>query len=138
MWQVPGSRIIYARKMRRKSPMSRGTRSSVPMKRTPKSDTATLLAFGAHPDDIEFGCGAVIAKETRAARKAHLVICSKGESATHGTPARRMREAKESAGILGSTVEFIQLDGDAHLESRVAHAITLAGIIRRIKPDIVL
>src|SRR5277367_4450824 len=112
MWPVRGSRIIYARKMRRKSPMSRGTRSSVPMKRTPKSKTASLLAFGAHPDDIEFGCGAVIARETRAGRTGHFVICSKGESATHGTPVGRMREAKESAGILGSTVEFIRLDGD--------------------------
>ena len=108
------------------------------MKRIPKSNTASVLGFGAHPDDIEFGCGAVIAKETRAGRTAHFIICSKGESATHGTPAGRMREAKESAKILGSTVEFIHLDGDAHLQSRVAHAITLAGIIRRIRPAIVL
>ena len=49
-----------------------------------------------------------------------------------------MREAKESARILRSTVEFIQLDGDAHLETCVAHAVTLAGIIRRTKPAIVL
>ena len=52
------------------------------MKLSPKSRTelAPLLAFGAHPDDIEFGCGGVIAKETRAGRKAHLVICSRGRS----------------------------------------------------------
>jgi LmbE family N-acetylglucosaminyl deacetylase len=96
------------------------------------------LALGAHPDDIEFGCGAVIANETRNGRRAHFVICSKGESATHGTPAQRMREAKKSAGILGATVEFIELDGDAHLESRVVHAIQLARIIRQARPNIVL
>ena len=96
-----------------------------------RPELAPLLAFGAHPDDIEFGCGGVIARETRAGRPAHFVICSRGESGTHGTPARRVAEAKKSAALLGATVEFIELDGDAHLEVRAAHAIKLAGIIRR-------
>src|SRR5664279_3036948 len=110
------------------------------MKRTSKShpEPAPLLAFGAHPDDIEFGCGGVIAKETRAGRKAHFVICSRGEAASHGTPAQRVAEAKKSATLLGATVEFIELDGDAHLEVRVAHAIKLSGILRRVRPGIVL
>src|SRR5208282_4883490 len=89
-----------------------------------------LLAFGAHPDDIEFGCGGVIAKETRAGRKAHFAICSRGEAASHGTPGQRVAEAKKSAALLGATVEFVELDGDAHLEVRATHAIKLAGIIR--------
>jgi LmbE family N-acetylglucosaminyl deacetylase len=97
-----------------------------------------LLAFGAHPDDIEFGCGGVIAKETRAGRAAHFVICSRGEAGSHGPPTQRVREAKKSAAILGATIEFIELDGDAHLEVRAAHAIKLAGIIRRSRPRIVL
>ena len=103
-----------------------------------RAETATLLAFGAHPDDIEFGCGGVIACETRTGRAAHFVVCSRGEAATHGTPAQRTAEAKKSAALLGATVEFIELDGDAHLEVRVAHAIKLAGILRRIRPDLVL
>jgi N-acetylglucosamine malate deacetylase 1 len=110
------------------------------MKPTPKSPLkpGPLLAFGAHPDDIEFGCGGVIARETRAGRPAHLVVCSRGEAASHGAPAQRTVEAKKAAKILGATVEFIELDGDAHLEIRVAHAIKLAGILRRVKPEIVL
>jgi N-acetylglucosamine malate deacetylase 1 len=102
------------------------------------TDPAPLLAFGAHPDDIEFGCGGVIACETRAGRAAHLVVCSRGEAATHGTPAQRTAEAKKSAAILGATVEFVELDGDAHLEVRAAHAIKLAGLLRRRRPAIVL
>ena len=111
-----------------------------PMKRTSKSNPkpAPLLAFGAHPDDIEFGCGGVIAKETRTGRKAHFVICSRGEAASHGRPAQRVAEAKKSAALLGATVEFIELDGDGHLEVRVAHSIKLAGILRRVRPGIVL
>ena len=56
----------------------------------PTTDAAPLLAFGAHPDDIEFGCGGVIAAETQAGRKAHFVVCSRGEAASNGTPKRRM------------------------------------------------
>jgi LmbE family N-acetylglucosaminyl deacetylase len=97
-----------------------------------------LLAFGAHPDDIEFGCGAVIARETRSGRKAHFVVCSRGESGTYGTPRKRTAEAKKSAALLGATIEFIKLDGDAHLEYRAAHAIKLAGILRRVRPSVVL
>jgi hypothetical protein len=50
----------------------------------PNPEDAPLLAFGAHPDDIEFGCGGVIAREALAGRRVHLVVCSRGESATHG------------------------------------------------------
>jgi len=110
------------------------------MKPTPKSKTesAPLLAFGAHPDDIEFGCGGVIARESQAGRKIHFVICSRGETGSYGTPKQRVAEAKKAAVILGATLEFIELDGDAHLEIRAAHTIKLAGILRREKPGVVL
>jgi LmbE family N-acetylglucosaminyl deacetylase len=110
------------------------------MKPTLKSrpEFAPLLAFGAHPDDIEFGCGGVVAKETQAGHAAHFVICSRGEAASHGTPAQRTAEAKKSAALLGATLEFIELGGDAHFEVRTVHAIKLAGIIRRVRPGIVL
>jgi LmbE family N-acetylglucosaminyl deacetylase len=110
------------------------------MKRTPKSphELATLLAFGAHPDDIEFGCGGVIAKEILLGRPAHLIVCSLGEAATHGTTAQRKVEARKSATILGAKIEFLKLDGDAHLEIRLAHALKLARIIRRLRPGIIL
>jgi len=110
------------------------------MKPTPKSppEPAPLLAFGAHPDDIEFGCGGVIAKETRTGRAAHCVICSRGEAASSGTPAQRVIEANRSAALLGARPEFVELDGDAHLQVRAVHAIKLAGIIRRVRPGVVL
>ena len=105
----------------------------------PKStEVPPLLIFGAHPDDIEFGCGGIVAGETRAGRRVHYVVCSKGESGTYGTPRQRVAEARKAAALLGATIEFIRLDGDAHLEVRVAHAIALAGILRRLRPAVVL
>jgi LmbE family N-acetylglucosaminyl deacetylase len=108
------------------------------MKPSPRPDLPPLLAFGAHPDDIEFGCGGVIARETRAGRKAHFVVCSRGEAGTHGTPRRRTAEAKQGAQILGASIEFLHLDGDARLELKAAHARRLAAIIRRVRPGLVL
>ena len=101
-------------------------------------ELAPLLVFGAHPDDIEFGCGGVIARETSAGRKAHFIVCSRGEAGTHGTPKQRTAEAKKAAALLGATVEFLELDGDAHLEIRAVHAIQLAKMIRQVRPGAVL
>lgn len=105
---------------------------------TPEVRPAPMLVFGAHPDDIEFGCGGVVAGETQRGRPAHFVVCSRGESATNGTPAIRTREAKRAASLLGATLEFVDLGGDAHFEAKPAHAIALAAIIRRVRPALVL
>ena len=98
----------------------------------------SILAFGAHPDDIEFGCGGVIVRETRSGNRAHFVVCSRGESATNGTPAERTREAQKAAKHLGAGIEFLKLDGDCRLEANPANALTIAGILRRLRPVIVL
>ena len=101
-------------------------------------ETQPLLIFGAHPDDIEFGCGGVIALETQAGRTAHFVVCSRGEAASNGTPEQRDEEATRAASILGATIEFVDLDGDSHLELRAEHTVKLAEFIRRFRPFTVL
>lgn len=106
--------------------------------KTPALDSAPILAFGAHPDDIEFGCGGVVAAETSHGRAVHLVVGSRGESGTNGNPAQRTTEAENAAKALGATLEFIDLGGDAHFEHRSAHVLTLASIIRRVRPRVVL
>ena len=103
-----------------------------------ESSLPALLAFGAHPDDIEFGAGGIIALETAAGRPVHFVVCSKGEAGTHGTPAQRAAEAENAAALLGATLEFIDLGGDAHFVPSLAHSITIAAIIRRVCPSLVL
>src|ERR1043165_8318282 len=98
----------------------------------------TLLAFGAHPDDVEFGAGAIVAKEARAGRACHVVVCSRGEAASNGTPEGREAEARGAAKLMGATIEFIDLGGDAHVEIRLEHTLKIASVLRRVKPTIVL
>lgn len=101
-------------------------------------DPKRLLAFGAHPDDIEFGIGGIVANEARAGTHVHFVVCSEGESATHGSPARRREEAGKAAALLGATIEFISLGGDAHFERSIASTLKLAHVIRRLTPHWVM
>jgi len=98
------------------------------------TSSTPLLAFGAHPDDIEFGAGGIIARETRAGRPVHLVVCSRGESGTNGTPEQRTAEAAAAAAALGATLEFSSLGGDAHFEVNATHTLKLAVVLRRLRP----
>jgi N-acetylglucosamine malate deacetylase 1 len=102
------------------------------------SDSDSLLAFGAHPDDIEFGCGGVIALETRRGRPVELVVCSRGEAGTNGTPDERTREAEKGASILAAGLRWLELDGDAKLEVRAEHILKIARIIREVRPQTIL
>lgn len=108
------------------------------MTSSPQPHAVDVLAFGAHPDDVEFGCGGVVARETQAGRRVHLVVCSQGESASSGDPERRVGEAQAAAGLLGATAEFVDLGGDAHFEFALEHVLRLAGIVRRTAPRVVL
>src|SRR5580700_3616798 len=131
MSRARANRTTCVLRTRRRSTSYVERRSSEPMKPTPTSNSepGPLLVFGAHPDDIEFGCGALVALEARAGRRVHLVVCSKGEAGTHGTPEQRVAEAQAAAKLLGASLEFVELDGDAHLELRAAHAIALAQVV---------
>jgi LmbE family N-acetylglucosaminyl deacetylase len=102
------------------------------------SDLSPLLVFGAHPDDIEFGVGGVVVAEAHKGRPIHLVVCSRGESGTNGTPEQREKEAMRAAALMGGELEIIDLGGDANIENTRAGARTLAGIIRRVRPGIVM
>ncbi len=94
--------------------------------------------MGAHPDDIEFGCGGVLLAEGARGAEVALLVCSCGEAGTNGTPAEREKEAKAAAGLLGASIEFLDFGGDAHLEPRKEHALALARRIRALRPHVLL
>ena len=63
-----------------------------------------IVAFGAHPDDVELGCGATLAKEVNAGKKVGIVDLTRGELGTRGSADIRDREAALAAKILGVEV----------------------------------
>lgn len=96
------------------------------------------MAFGAHPDDVEFGAGGLLIKEIAAGSSVKIVIGSLGESGTNGTPAGRKKEATAAARHVGAEVEFVNLGGDCRIENNPKNIIKIAGLIRTYKPSIVL
>ena len=63
-----------------------------------------ILAFGAHPDDVELGCGGTIAKEVSLGKKVGIIDLTQGELGTRGSASTRAEEAKKAAAILGIEV----------------------------------
>lgn len=97
-----------------------------------------ILAIGAHPDDVEFGCAPVLIQEVQNGNQVRIVVLSKGEAASAGTPEGRVEEAQAAAAIIGAEVGFLELGGDCHLESTPNSAMAVAAEIRRFRPEIVL
>ncbi|CAN5440140.1 bacillithiol biosynthesis deacetylase BshB1 [soil metagenome] len=100
--------------------------------------TLRILAIGAHPDDIEFGCGGVLLAEAARGNHIALCLCSRGEAGSNGTPDERGTEARAAAKMLNAEIEFLEMGGDSHLELSVANNIAIARRIRAVRPDIVL
>lgn len=97
-----------------------------------------LLAIGAHPDDVEFGCGGILVKEAARGTQVTVMSLTRGESASSGTPEVRRREAQAAAKAMGARFECLELEGDCRIEYRPANALAIARAIRRIKPRILL
>jgi LmbE family N-acetylglucosaminyl deacetylase len=97
-----------------------------------------ILAVGPHPDDIEFGCAPVLIKEARAGNRVKLLVCSRGEAGSNGTPDRREAESRAAAALIGAEIDFLDFGGDCHIEYRPQNSIKIAEEIRRARPDIVL
>jgi bacillithiol biosynthesis deacetylase BshB1 len=97
-----------------------------------------ILAIGPHPDDIEFGCAPILIKEVRRGNPVKMLVLSRGEAGTAGTPEAREQESRQAAQLIGATVEFLDFGGDCHLEYSPENAFRIAAEIRTFKPEIVL
>jgi bacillithiol biosynthesis deacetylase BshB1 len=97
-----------------------------------------ILAVGPHPDDIEFGCAPVLIQEVRNGNQVRILVLTKGEASTAGTPEERVEEARAAAAVMGVEIEFLELGGDCHLRADTPSALAIAREIRRYQPEIVL
>lgn len=103
--------------------------------RGPKLD---VLAVGAHPDDVELGCGGTLASLARQGRRVGIVHLTRGEMGTRGTVEQRRVEAERAAQVLGARAMEILDCGDGHLRYGTEEEDELIGLVRRFRPEVVL
>jgi len=97
-----------------------------------------ILAFGAHPDDIELGAGATIAKAISKGKKVGVVDLTRGELGTRGTALTRDEEAKEASKILGLSIRENLEFADGFFVNDKTHQLEVIKMIRKYQPEIVL
>jgi bacillithiol biosynthesis deacetylase BshB1 len=97
-----------------------------------------ILAIGAHPDDVELGCGATLAKEISKGKKVGIIDLTRGELGTRGTADTRKAEASEAAKILGVSVRENLGFADGFFVNNKMHQLEIIRKVRKYQPDIVL
>ena len=97
-----------------------------------------LLAFGAHPDDVELGCSGTIAKEIALGKKVGIVDLTRGELGTRGSVEIRNSESEAAAKILGISIRENLDMRDGFFLNDESHQMRIIEIIRKYKPEIVL
>ncbi len=95
-----------------------------------------LMAFGAHPDDVEAVMGGTIAKLTEQGRSALLVDLCDGEPTRHGVRGERSRQANRAAEILGADRVTLPLQ-DRLIQDTIPARMAVARLIRMHKPRLV-
>jgi len=97
-----------------------------------------ILAFGAHPDDIELGCGGTLAKHVALGHTVGLVDLTRGEMGSRGTVLERDAEAEKAAQILGATFR-VNLDlPDGRLVNDFECQQRVIELVRTHRPRVVL
>lgn len=97
-----------------------------------------ILAFGAHPDDVELGCSGTILKEVSLGKKVGIVDLTRGELGTRGSAEIRDQEATDAAKILGVSVRENLNMRDGFFVNDEKHQLEIMKMIRKYQPEIVL
>lgn len=99
---------------------------------------ADILAIAAHPDDIELACSGTLFKHVQNGYKVVTVDLTEGELGTRGTPEIRLKEAQDSAKILGLAERLNLGLADGFFENDTAHLIPVVEQIRKYRPEIIV
>lgn len=97
-----------------------------------------ILAFGAHPDDVELGCAGTIAKEVSLGKKVGIIDLTRGELGTRGSADIRDAEANKAATVMNLSVRENLNFRDGFFRNDEAHQLEIIKKIRLYRPDIVL
>lgn len=97
-----------------------------------------ILAFGAHPDDVELSCAGTLAAQVAQGYSCAVVDLTKGDLGTRGTVEIRMQEAAAAAQILGLAHRENLGFADGFFRNDREHQLAVIRMIRKYRPQIVL
>jgi bacillithiol biosynthesis deacetylase BshB1 len=97
-----------------------------------------ILAFGAHPDDVELAAGGTLCRHTAAGNKVVIADLTRGELGTRGDASRRETEANKAAQILGVQQRVNLGLADGFFEADENSLKRLVEVIREFRPRVVL
>lgn len=96
-----------------------------------------VLAFGAHPDDVELGCGGTLFKLGQLGYKIGIIDLTEGEMGSRGTVEERYKESAKSAKILKVTLRENLKIPDGNIEVNNENKMKVIKAIRQTTPTIV-
>ena len=97
-----------------------------------------ILAFGAHPDDVELSCGGTLAKEISLGKSVGIIDLTRGELGTRGSAEIRDREAADAAKIIGIAVRENLGFRDGFFLNDEKHQLEIIKMLRKYQPEIVI
>ena len=97
-----------------------------------------ILAFGAHPDDVEISCSGTILKHIDLGYKCGVIDLMEGELGTRGTAELRLQEAERASGILGLKARENLGFADGFFQNDKEHQLPIIKMLRKYQPEIVL
>ena len=97
-----------------------------------------ILVFGAHPDDVELGCGGMVIKEIQQGKKVGIIDLTRGELGTRGTVKTRAEETAKATEIMGVAIRENMNFKDGFFKDDEDHKMALIKKIREYRPAIVI
>jgi len=95
------------------------------------------LAFGAHADDVELGCGGTLIKLAALGHKTGVIVLTQGEMASRGSVETRAQEFTKSAEIMGLAAHQMLDIPDGRVEVTWENKLKIIKALRSYKPGIV-
>ncbi|MGD2045450.1 MAG: bacillithiol biosynthesis deacetylase BshB1 [Gemmatimonadota bacterium] len=102
------------------------------------TESLDLLAVMAHPDDAELLCGGTLIKSAKLGKRVGVLDLTSGEMGSSGSADIRTREAGQAAEVMGLAERRCAGLPDAQLENDHASRLVVAGILRELRPRVVV
>ena len=96
-----------------------------------------ILAFGAHPDDVELGCAGTLLGAIAESKKVGVIDLTKGELGTRGSISQRLSEAQLASEVMGLTIRENLEMADGFFINNKEHQLVIIETIRRFQPSII-